>query len=142
MPHLSIHPARKLAVIAIVVVAACGGRTPAPEKPRPPDPKQLAYQLHIDMKQLGEIATRLRGNCPQLIQELRPHVQRMRGHADSTREAAKDPQLAKQLKIEIAVYDDEHRGMSDTIGGDLAATYQTCTDKDAFRTIIDGIPDF
>jgi hypothetical protein len=138
--RLPIRPVRELVVLALV--AACGPRTAAPAKPKADDPKQIAYQLHIDMKQLGEIAARLRGNCPQLVVELQPHVEQMRGHADKAREVAADLNLGKQLKIEIAAYDEQHRGLSDAIGSDLAATYQTCDNKDALRTVIDRIPDF
>jgi len=138
--RLPIHRAREL--ILIGVLAACGSRTPAPQKPKGDDPKQIAYQLHLDMKTLGEIAARLRGKCPQLIAELSPHVEQMRGHADKAREVAADLERGKQLKIEIAAYDDEHRGLSDAIGADLGATYQTCDNKEALRAVIDRIPDF
>ena len=93
------------------------------------DPKQIAYQLHIDMKQLGEIAARLRGNCAQLVSELSPHVERMRVHADQAREVAKDLELGRQLKLEVAAYDEEHAGMSDVIGrprGDVPDCAQRC----------------
>lgn len=138
--RLPIHRAREL--ILVLVVAACGSRTPAPQKPKGDDPKQIAYQLHLDMKALGEIAARLRGNCAQLIVELKPHVEQMRGHADKAREVAADLERGKQLKIEIAAYDDEHRGLSDAIGTDLAASYQACDNKDDLRAVIDRIPDF
>ncbi|MEJ7602429.1 MAG: hypothetical protein WKG01_31345 [Kofleriaceae bacterium] len=126
----------------VLCIAACGSRAPAPVKPAAVDPKRIAFQLHIDMKQLGEIATRLRGNCAQLVTELSPHVERMRVHADQAREVSKDLQLGKQLKVEIAAYDEEHAGLSDVIGTDLAATYQTCDNKEALRAVIDRIPDF
>lgn len=129
-------------LIAIAVLAACGSRTPAPAKPKPDDPKQIAYQLHLDMKALGEIAARLRGKCPQLVAELSPHVEQMRGHADKAREVAADLERGKQLKIEIAAYDDQHRGLSDAIGADLAASYHACDNKEALRAVIDRIPVF
>ena len=138
--YLPIHRVREL--LLIVLVAACGSRAPAPQKPKADDPKQIAYQLHLDMTALGEIAARLRGNCPQLIVELKPHVEQMRGHADKAREVAADLERGKQLKIEIAKYDDQHRGLSDGIGADLAATYQACDNKEALRAVIDRIPDF
>ena len=125
-----------------MLVVGCGSRTPAPATPKADDPKQIAYQLHIDMKHLGEIAARLRGNCPQLVVELRPHVEQMRGHADQARAVAADVEKGKQLKIEIAAYDNQHRGLSDAIGTDLAATYQTCDNKDALSALIDRIPVF
>ena len=125
-----------------MLVVGCGSRTPGPAKPKADDPKQIAYQLHIDMKHLGEIAARLRGNCSQLVVELKPHVEQMRGHADKAREVAADAEKAKQLKIEIAAYDGQHRGLSDAIGTDLATTYQTCDNKEALRTLIDRIPVF
>jgi hypothetical protein len=129
-------------LVALVLVAGCGSRTPEPAKPKADDPKQIAYQLHLDMKHLGALASRLRGNCPQLVVELKPHVEQMRGHADKAREVAADLEKGKQLKIEIAAYDDQHRGLSDAIGADLAATYQACDNKEALRALIDRIPVF
>ena len=137
--RLPIHRARDL--IAIALVAACGSRAAEPQKPKADDPKQIAYQLHVDMTALGEIAARLRGKCDQLVAELSPHVEQMRGHADKARAVA-ESERGQELKTEIAAYDSQHRGLSDAIGSDLAASYQTCDNKEALRAVIDRIPVF
>lgn len=129
-------------LIVIAVLAACGSRQPPPAKPQGPDPKRIAAQLHLDLRQLGEIAARLKGNCPQLVVELRPHIDRMKVHADEARSLQKDPELGKRLKTEVMAYDEQDRGVSESIGDDLATTYQTCADKPALRAVIDGIPSF
>ena len=136
---LMIRSVATACVLAIVLVG-CRERARTPDKPRPPDPEQLALLLHRDLTQLGDIATRWRGNCPELVAALRPHVARMRQHFDEVTKLASDAELAAKLRIAVAAYDDRTRGLADSIGDALAASYRTCTNRDELRALIDQIP--
>ena len=121
----------------VVALVACG---PKASRPRY-DTAKLARELHTDLTELGAIAKRHRGDCPALIAALEPHVTRMRAHADEVTRVQQDPELAKQLRLDVAAYDAEHRGLADAIGGDLGASYQTCPDNKQLLQLIDRIPE-
>ncbi len=136
---------RSLVFVGLAIeLAGCGAHhaVPAPPKPKPIDTKQLAHDLHDDLRQLATIASHWRGHCPELVAELRPHVVQMRAHAAVVEQVKLDPALAVQLKAEmVAVYDEEARGLADTIGNDLAASWQTCKDNPELQRVIDQIPE-
>lgn len=127
----------RVSALALAVAVGCG---PKPAPPRA-DTAQLARLLHEDLVQLGAIAKQHRGDCPGLIAALAPHVDRMRAHADEVQRVQQDPELAKQLRRDVAAYDDTHRGLADAIGGDLGASYQTCPDNKQLLQLIDRIPE-
>jgi hypothetical protein len=129
-----------LKLAAVIVIAACGGRTPPPATPEPPDPKQLASRHFRDLTELGEIARRLRGKCPELIAALRPHVSRMKLHLDEVKQLQADPELRLELKTEFDAYAERAAGLTDVIGNDLGATYLTCANKEDLTEVIDQIP--
>ena len=125
------------ALIAALGLAACGPKASKPTY----DTAELAHELHLDLTGLGTIAAQHRGNCDALIVALRPHVQRMRAHADEVRRVQQDVELAKQLRRDVAAYDDRHRGLADAIGADLGASYQACPDNTQLLELIDRIPE-
>ncbi|HLL22323.1 MAG TPA: hypothetical protein VK427_09340 [Kofleriaceae bacterium] len=120
-----------------IVLAACGG-TPAVRRP---DTAKLARLLHEDLVQLARIAKAHRGNCRALVGALRPHVDRMRAHADEVKRVQQNTEHAKQLRKDVAAYDVENRGLADTIGGDLGASYRTCPEDRPLLEQIDRIPE-
>ncbi|MBS1120863.1 MAG: hypothetical protein H6Q90_3091 [Deltaproteobacteria bacterium] len=134
------QPHRLVALVIALGFAGCGGRPRADQPPRPSDPKQLALALHLDLERLGELAHRLRGRCPELVAELRPHVARMRAHAAEVKQATQDRKLAIELKSEVLAYDERDRGLSDVIGTDLGASYLSCKQATELRALIDQIP--
>jgi hypothetical protein len=126
-------------VRALIVVAliACGPKASRPAY----DTAKLARELHLDLTELGAIAKRHRGDCPALIAALEPHVARMRAHAREVARVQQDPELAKRLRRDVMAYDSEHRGLADTIGDDLGASYRTCPDNKQLLHLIDRIPE-
>jgi len=119
------------------LLVACGPKSSKPKY----DTAKLARELHLDIQELGAIAQRHRGNCPALTAVLPPHIDRMRAHADEVKRVQRDPQLARQLRRDVAAYDEDHRGLADAIGGDLGASYQTCPDNKQLLELIDRIPE-
>ena len=124
-------------VVLVLLLGACGPK--AATKPKPYDTAKLARELHDDLLQLGEIAKQHRTDCAALIEALRPHVERMRAHAGEVKRVQQDVALAKQLRKDVAAYDD--KGLGDAIGADLGAAYQTCPDNQALLDQIDRIPE-
>ena len=123
--------------LIFVVLFACGAKSSRPKY----DTAKLARELHEDVAELGAIAKRHRGDCPGLIAELDPHVTRMRSHADEVKRVQQDVELAKQLKRDVAAYDEQNKGLADAIGGDLGASYQACPDNQQLLQLIDRIPE-
>ncbi len=118
----------RLALIAMVI-AACGGHAaPPPAPPQPSEAEKLAASLDDDLARLGEIAHRLRGKCPELIAELRPHVERMKQHHDQVQHLLADTKQAAELKQALAAYNTRAGGKAEAIAEDLGATYKACHD--------------
>ena len=129
-------------VSVALALAACGSKPPPPAPPRPLDPPAVAARLHGDLQRLADIARRQRGRCDPLVAELRPHVAIMRAHADdAATRAGRDPQFAAELKRELAAYDDPSRGLSESIGADLAASYLACDQRAELKQLIDQLPE-
>lgn len=120
-----------------VALAACGPRAHRPSY----DTAKLARELHVDLQTLGAIAKQHRGNCPTLVAALDPHVQRMRAHAEEVKHVQQDTELAKQLRRDVAAYDEQNRDLANTIGADLGASYQSCPDNKLLLEVIDRIPE-
>jgi hypothetical protein len=128
----------QLVRVMLLVLVACGPKATKPKY----DTAKLASELDKDLVGLAAIAKQHRGNCPALIAALAPHVDRMRAHADEVRRIQiDDDNVAKQLRRDVAAYDAKHKGLADTIGGDLGASYQTCTDNKQLLELIDRIPE-
>ena len=125
------------AVMLAGLLLACGPKSSKPKY----DTAKLARELHLDMQELGAIAKQHRGNCPALTAALPAHIERMRGHAAEVTRLQQDPDVAKQLRRDVAAYDEQHRGLADAIGGDLGASYQTCPDNKLLLELIDRIPE-
>jgi hypothetical protein len=123
--------------VILALLVACGPKSSKPAY----DTAKLARELHLDMQQLGAIAKQHRGNCGTLVTALGPHVDRMRTHADEVKRVQQDTELAKRLRKDVLVYDAEHKGLADAIGGDLGASYQTCPDNKQLLELIDRIPE-
>lgn len=121
----------------LVLAIACGPKSTRPKY----DTAKLARELHTALTELGAIAKRHRGDCPALIAALDPHVAKMRAHADEVARVQQDPELAKQLRRDVLAYEEQHRGLADAIGGDLGASYQTCSDNKLLLHLIDRIPE-
>ena len=136
---MTVRPTGLLAALALTV--ACGSK-PRPAGPKPIDPKLLAMQLDIDMKQLGAIARRLRGQCDALVAELTPHIRRMRLHAEAVQIALRDPSMGKQLQVEVGAYDAAHQDLGVKIGDDLAESYQACDRDERILVLVRAIPTF
>ena len=124
-------------VVLVLLLAACGPKATA--KPKPYDTAKLARDLHDDLVELGAIAKQHRTDCVALVAALRPHVERMRAHATEVKRVQQDVALAKQLRKDVAAYDD--KGLGDAIGADLGAAYQTCPDNQPLLEQIDRIPE-
>jgi hypothetical protein len=134
-------------LVILVAVVACGGKAREPEKPKPPgpDPKRVAAQIEHDASSIAEVASRLRGNCHDLLVELPPVIARMRSHADEAVAMQRDPELGVVLKAELKTYDQRALGRADRIAEDLAATYRACTertDKEQLAQLVEQIPTF
>jgi len=115
--------------VVCFVAAACRHAPPSPTPTPPPsEAEQLAAALDDDLARLGEIAHRLRGHCPALIAELRPHVARMKQHHDRVQHLLADPKQASELKQALAAYNTRAGGKAEAIADDLGATYRTCHD--------------
>ena len=121
----------------VILLVACGPKASKPKY----DTAKLARELHEDIQTLGAIAKQHRGNCPSLVAALRPHVDRMRAHADEVKRVQQDVELAKQLRKDVAAYDAEHKDLGEAIGSDLGASYQTCPDNKPLLEQIDRIPE-
>ncbi len=124
-------------IVLVLALVACG---PKASKPRY-DTAKLARTLHDDLVRLGTIARDHRGTCPALVAALAPHVTRMREHAAEVKRVQADTALAQQLRRDVAAYDARHRGLADTIGGDLGASYQTCPENKQLLELIDRLPE-
>lgn len=120
-----------------VLAIACGPKSTRPKY----DTAKLARELHAGLTELGTIAKRHRGDCAALIAALEPHVTKMRAHADEVARVQQDPELAKRLRRDVLAYEEQHRGLADTIGGDLGASYQACPDNKQLLQLIDRIPE-
>ncbi len=128
----------------LLLVACSGHHTPPPKQPPPaqPDPKGLARLVDEDMTQLGEIAHRLRGQCAELIAELRPHVTRMQQHYTETEKMLQSERY-KDFKAEVAGYAQRAGTRSDQIAKDLSDTYLGCTDdRYQLEHVIADIPTY
>ena len=124
-------------VFAITLaLVACGG----PRGPRKPEPKALAAALSADLHELHAIAVRLEGQCDPLVAALRPHIAKMRGHADEVKVAMDDPALAPQLKREVRAYDQQNVGLSDRTAESLAKTVHACNQDKRVLELVDQIP--
>ena len=124
-------------VLVLLLAIACGPKASRPKY----DTARLARELHVDLQELGAIAKQHRGDCPGLIAALEPHVTKMRAHADEVARVQQDPELATQLRKDVMAYDEQHRGLAETLCGDLGASYQTCPDNKQLLQLIDRIPE-
>lgn len=127
-----------LRCLCILALVACGGRQAAPKQP---EPAAIARQLHEDIVRLADIAKRRRGDCDAMVTELRPHVARMRAHAEDVKRTLADPVRGPELRRHVKTYDEQHRGMADAIAEDLAQTYLSCKQNAALIDLVDQLPE-
>lgn len=124
------------AMSVLAALAACAGRAAPPPAPPPaPTPAQLVATLFEDFVTLGQLAERHRGRCPELVGELRPHVARMRAHADAVNRASQDPKRAAELRAEASAYDARVAPLADATAEALAASYLACKSPELLELV-------
>jgi hypothetical protein len=119
-----------------LAIAACGPPRRPPKPPAPPDPKLVAQRLHLAMNEMAAIVRRERADCPRMATALRELFGRMRIAVDDARRMADDPELGRQLTVELRAYDAADRGLADAIFRDLVA----CKDHRGVQDAMAAMP--
>src|SRR5258705_10495359 len=119
----------------VVVVVACGG-TPKPA-PAKPDPKQLAANVFAVKTMMADIVHRRRGDCTNMAVDLNTLSKTMRRQFTEVRKAAIDPDLAKQLTLEMNPYADRVGALDKAIFDDLT----TCKRDRDVQNVVREMPE-
>lgn len=123
---------------ALVVLIACGGATPAPERPRV-DTAALAAELDAEQGELAQILHRDGADCGALAGNLRVLFERMRATFARAHELQKDPALAKQLTTDLKRYDAAAAQRNAAIDADLTVA-APCVREPAVRDVLMTMP--
>lgn len=117
---------------------ACGGATPAPQPPKV-DTRALAAELDAQLGEVASIIHMRRDDCPRMASELRAVFARMKASLDRAREVQKDPELAKQLTIDMRAYDQVSAERVAAIEADFTVD-ATCARDPAVRDALQAMP--
>ncbi len=94
----------QLSRCALVLLVACGGRPPAPQRPVA-DTASLAAEIDAQQADLALVLHRDRADCPVLATNLRALFARMTASFARAKDLQKDPAVAKQLTTDMKRYD-------------------------------------
>jgi len=108
---------RNAAVAVLIASSACG--SPARPPPARPDPKTVAAALDRSLARMQELVHRLRGQCTVTAKELVKLFDEMRREISDVRKLQLDPDVARELKLEMDAYELSARGRDDAIAADL-----------------------
>lgn len=123
---------------ALVLLVACGGRTPAAQPPKV-DTRALAAELDAQLGEIASVVHTRRDDCPRMASELRAVFERMKVSIGRARELQKDPELAKQLTTDMRAYDQVSAERVAAIETDFTVD-ATCARDPVVRDALQAMP--
>lgn len=94
----------QLSLCAVLILAACGGTKPAPQKPTV-DTASIAAEIDAEQADLATVLHRDREDCAALATNLRTLFAKMTASFARAKDLQKDPAVAKQLTTDMNHYD-------------------------------------
>lgn len=124
--------------VGLVLLFACGGAKPAPQKPKV-DTRALAAELDAQMAEVAAVIHNLHTDCPRMASELRAVFARMTASLERARQAQQDPAVAKQLTTDMRSYDEASARRVTAIDADFTVD-ATCARDPAVRDVLQTMP--